>query len=169
MGFLHRKKRRTKKSKIYHFWNTLVERQHVFFLNWKKNFGLKTAINYVYGHAYSFAENIFKFVQIIQEKYWAAFFYPNRVFQKWSIFDFCVLLFFCAEIPQKWHKKNLSEKKCHFLPPHPRGWTPWRPTLYMVKKWTFTNMVMLYTVRSAILMQIKNSKEAYAQNLRIGS
>ena len=42
--------------------------------------GLKIAINYVYGHAYNFTENIFKFVQIIQEKYWAAFFYPNTGF-----------------------------------------------------------------------------------------
>ena len=42
--------------------------------------GLKTAINYVYGHTYSSTENIFKFIQIIQEKYWAAFFYPNTGF-----------------------------------------------------------------------------------------
>ena len=42
--------------------------------------GLKTAINYVYGHTYSFTENIFKFIEIIQEKYWAAFFYPNTGF-----------------------------------------------------------------------------------------
>ena len=62
-------------------------------------YGLKIAINYVYGHAYNFTENIFKFVQIIQEKYWSAFFLPQyRLFITPNKFKKKQLAFFYPEM-----------------------------------------------------------------------
>ena len=82
--------------------NFVMENTHI---------GLKIAINYVYGHAYSFTENIFKFVQIIQEKYWVAFFYPNdRLFITPIKFKRTNWLFFTP----RWSNLR-GKKKRHFF------------------------------------------------------
>ena len=74
-------------------------------------------------------------------------------------FSIFVFSFFSVQKSHKNDTQKIWAKKNVVLSPPPSGVDPLATDSLYGQKWTFTNMVMLYTVRSAILIRIKTQKK----------